>query len=56
MPSEEPIDESIVLKLLVFQMFSAGHTQDEIAGYLKKSKRTINAILKPLQRKGKATA
>jgi hypothetical protein len=50
MANDETKDESLVLKLLIFQMFSSGRTQDEIAAYVKKSKLTVNAILKPLQK------
>lgn len=51
MPSNDSSDESITLKMLVFQMHSAGYSQDEISAYLNKSKVTINAMLKPLQKK-----
>jgi transposase len=54
MTSEETKDDSVALRLLVFHMHSAGYTQNEIAAYVERSKTTINAMLKPLQRrKGK---
>jgi hypothetical protein len=43
-------ETSVEMKLLVFQMHSAGCTQDAIAAYVGKSKGTINEMLKPLQK------
>ncbi|MGP8173156.1 MAG: hypothetical protein ACLP7O_01255 [Terracidiphilus sp.] len=51
MPVKDLNQESVILKLLAFQMFTAGYTQDEIAAYAEKSKTTINTMLKPLQEK-----
>ncbi|MBB5063904.1 transposase [Granulicella mallensis] len=51
-PSVSSLDTSLELKALVFQMHTAGCTQDAIAAYVGKSKGTINEMLKPLQ-KGK---
>jgi hypothetical protein len=45
--------EVLLLKLLLFQMYSAGMTQDAISKYLGKSKVTINQMLKPLPKKEK---
>jgi hypothetical protein len=43
--------EALLLKILVFQMYQAGVTQDAIARYVGKSKGTINEMLKPLPKK-----
>ena len=43
-------DDSICLKLLVFQMHMAGLSQSAIAAYIGKSKTDVNRMLKPLQR------
>jgi DNA-binding transcriptional regulator LsrR (DeoR family) len=43
--------EDLLLKKLVFDMYRAGITQDGIAKYLEKSKKTINDMLKPLPKK-----
>ena len=46
-------EQSLELRSLVFQMHLAGCTQDAIAAYVGKSKSTINAMLKPLQKEKK---
>jgi hypothetical protein len=47
---------SLELKWLLFEMHEAGYTQDAMAAYLGKGKKTINEMLKPLQNgKGKKT-
>ena len=47
---------SLELKWLLFEMHEAGYTQNAMAAYLGKGKKTINEILKPLQNgKGKKT-
>jgi hypothetical protein len=51
MPQEDTKDVSPTLKLLVFQMHEAGYSQAQIAAYVNKATATINAMLKPLQRK-----
>ena len=49
-------EASLELKRLLFDMHEAGYTQDAMAVYLGKSKKTINEMLKPLQTgKGKKT-
>jgi hypothetical protein len=54
--SESLLETSLELKRLLFEMHEAGYTQDAMAAYLGKSKKTINEILKPLQNgKGKKT-
>ena len=42
-------DTGLELKWLLFEMHEAGYTQDAMAAYLGKSKKTINDQLKPLQ-------
>jgi len=52
--SENPAETSLGLKSLLLEMHEAGYTQDAMAAYLGKSKKTINEMLKPLQNgKGK---
>jgi transposase len=51
MSAEDAKEESVTLKLLLFQMYSGGYTQDEIAAYVGKSKTTVNTMLRPLQKK-----
>jgi hypothetical protein len=47
---------SLELKWLLFEMHEAGYTQNAMAAYLGKGKKTINEMLKPLQNgKGKKT-
>ena len=49
-------ETSLELKWLLFEMHEAGYTQDAMAAYLGKGKKTINEMLKPLQNgKGKKT-
>ena len=49
-------ETSLELKRLLFEMHEAGYTQDAMAAYLGKGKKTINEMLKPLQNgKGKKT-
>jgi hypothetical protein len=49
-------ETSLELKRLIFEMHEAGYTQDAMAAYLGKGKKTINEMLKPLQNgKGKKT-
>jgi predicted transcriptional regulator len=49
-------ETGLEFKRLLFEMHEAGYTQDAIAQYLNKSKKTINDMLKPLQNgKGKKT-
>ena len=45
-------EEDIHFKTLLFQMYQAGFTQEAMAKYLGRGKQTINALLKPLQKKG----
>ena len=53
--AESP-ETSLEFKRLLFEMHEAGYTQDAMAAYLGKSKKTINDLLKPLQAgKGKKT-
>jgi hypothetical protein len=53
---ESPAEDSLGLKWLLFEMHEAGYTQDAMAAYLAKSKKTINEMLRPLQNgKGKKT-
>jgi len=53
---ESPAEISLGLKSLLFEMHEAGYTQDAMAAYLGKSKKTINELLRPLQNgKGKKT-
>ena len=52
MNEQEQPNDTLILKMLVFQLHSAGYTQDAISAYLGKAKKTINEILKPLQEKG----
>lgn len=42
-------ETSLELKSLLFEMHEAGYTQEAMAAYLGKSKKTINEMLKPLQ-------
>lgn len=51
MPNNELGEDSLMVKLLVLQMHESGYTQNQICAYLQKSKTTINALLKPLQKK-----
>jgi DNA-binding CsgD family transcriptional regulator len=51
MPDNEIAEDSLLLKLLVLQMHESGYTQDQICAYLQKSKSTVNALLRPLQKK-----
>jgi hypothetical protein len=44
-------EESLAFKNLLFQMHSAGYSQDAIAAYLGRGKLVINELLKPLQKK-----
>ena len=44
-------EADLEFKALLFAMHQAGYTQDAIAAYLGKGKATINALLKPLQKK-----
>ena len=54
--SERVVETNLELKSLLFEMHEAGYTQDAMAAYLGKSKKTINEMLKPLQNgKGKKT-
>lgn len=54
--AESLSDTSLEFKRLLFEMHEAGYTQDAMAAYLGKSKKTINYLLKPLQTgKGKKT-
>lgn len=54
--TETVSETSLELKRLLFEMHEAGYTQDAMAAYLGKAKRTINEMLKPLQTgKGKKT-
>jgi len=49
-------DTSLEFKRLLFEMHEAGYTQDAMAAYLGKRKKTINEMLRPLQTgKGKKT-
>jgi hypothetical protein len=49
-------ETSLEFKWLLFAMHEAGYTQDAMAAYLGKRKKTINEMLKPLQNgKGKKT-
>lgn len=43
--------EELLVKILVFDMYRAGISQDAIAKYMGKSKKTINDLLKPLPKK-----
>jgi hypothetical protein len=53
---ESLLETSLELKRLLFEMHEAGYTQDAMAAYLGKGKKTINEMLKPLQDgKGKKT-
>jgi hypothetical protein len=53
---ESLAETNLELKSLLFEMHEAGYTQDAMAAYLGKSKKTINEMLKPLQNgKGKKT-
>ena len=53
---ENLLETSLELKRLLFEMHEAGYTQDAMAAYLGKSKKTVNEMLKPLQTgKGKKT-
>ncbi|HWB33036.1 MAG TPA: helix-turn-helix domain-containing protein [Acidobacteriaceae bacterium] len=53
---ESASEISLELKRLLFAMHESGYTQDAMAAYLGKSKKTINEMLKPLQNgKGKKT-
>jgi len=44
---QDPVAE-LLLKSLVFDMYSKGLTQDAIASYVGKRKKTVNDLLKPL--------
>lgn len=49
-------ETGLELKRLLFEMHEAGYTQEAMAAYLGKGKKTINEMLKPLQNgKGKKT-
>ncbi len=53
---ESLAEANLEMKSLLFEMHEAGYTQDAMAAYLGKSKKTINEMLKPLQNgKGKKT-
>lgn len=53
---EDLSETTFDLKRLLFEMHEAGYTQDAMAAYLGKGKKTINEMLKPLQNgKGKKT-
>jgi hypothetical protein len=53
---EGPSETSLEFKRLLFEMHEAGYTQEAMAAYLSKSKKTINEMLRPLQNgKGKNT-
>jgi len=47
--AESLSETSLEFKWLLFEMHEAGYTQDAMAAYLGKSKKTINDLLKPLQ-------
>lgn len=49
--SKNATDEDLLLKILLFHMHQAGLSQDAMASYVRKSKHTVNAVLKPLQKK-----
>jgi hypothetical protein len=54
--AESLLENSLEFKWLLFQMHEAGYTQDAMAAYLGKGKKTINEMLRPLQSgKGKKT-